>query len=48
VLAAGNGYKIKQNGEQIKLAKANKKASNFAITITKLQVPGVSVRVERD
>ena len=48
VLAAGNTHKIKLNGERIEVKKANKQAPNFAITITKLQVPGVSVRVERD
>jgi hypothetical protein len=47
VLAAGNSYKVKLNGERIELAKTNKKLPNFAITITKLQVSGVSVRVEK-
>jgi hypothetical protein len=45
VLAAGNSYKIKQSGEKIQVKKANKQAPNFAITITKLQLPGVSVRI---
>lgn len=47
VLAAGNSYKVKLNGERIELSKTNKKLPNFAITITKLQVSGVSVRVEK-
>ena len=45
VLAAGNSYKIKQSGEKIQVKKANKQAPNFAITITKLQLPGVSLRI---
>jgi hypothetical protein len=48
VLAAGNSYKIKQSGEKIQVKKGNKQAPNFAITITKLQVPGVSLRVEKN
>jgi hypothetical protein len=48
VLAAGNSYKVKLNGERIELAKTNKKVPYFAITITKLQVSGVGVRVEKN
>jgi hypothetical protein len=48
VLAAGNSYKVKLNGEKIELSKTDKKLPNFAITITKLQVSGVSLRVEKN
>ena len=46
-LAAGGTYKVKQNGEKVRVEKTNKKVPNFAITITKLQLPGVSLRVEK-
>jgi hypothetical protein len=46
-LAAGASYKVKLSGDRIEVKKANKQAPNFAITITKLQVPGVSLRVEK-
>jgi hypothetical protein len=46
-LAAGASYKVKLSGDRIEVKKAKKEVPNFAITITKLQVPGVSLRVEK-
>ena len=46
-IALGTDYKVKLSGEKIRVSKANKKAPNVSVTINQLQLPGVSVRVER-
>lgn len=45
-LAAGQTYKVKLSGDEVRISKSGK-AQNFAITITKLAITGVSVRVNR-
>jgi hypothetical protein len=46
-IALGADYKVKLSGNEIRVSKANKKFPNVAIVIHQLQLPGVSVRVER-
>ncbi len=47
-IALGNAYKVKQSGSDIKVRKASSKGKNISITISQLQLSGVSVRVEKD
>ena len=46
-IALGTDYKVKLSGNEVRVSKANKKAANVSIVITQLQLPGVSVRVEK-
>jgi hypothetical protein len=46
-IALGADYKVKLSGNEIRVSKANKKFPNVAIIIRQLQLPGVSVRVEK-
>jgi len=46
-IALGTDYKVKLSGNEVRVSKANKKAPNVSIIINQLQLPGVSVRIER-
>lgn len=46
-IALGAEYKVKLSGNEIRISKANKKFPAIAVIIQTLQLPGVSVRVER-
>jgi hypothetical protein len=46
-VALGAEYKAKLSGNEIRISKANKKFPSLAVIIKTLQLPGVSVRVER-
>ncbi|MCL4808643.1 MAG: hypothetical protein KJ062_12780, partial [Thermoanaerobaculia bacterium] len=46
-IALGAEYKVKLSGNEIRISKANKKFPALAVIIKTLQLPGVSVRVER-
>ena len=46
-IALGAEYKVKLSGDEVRISKANKKAPNLAVVIRQLQLPGVSVRVEK-
>jgi hypothetical protein len=48
-LIAGDAYKVKLDGDKIQISKADKKTSpNFSLGIDKLELSGVSLRVEND
>lgn len=47
-IVLGVEYKVKLSGNEVRISKANKKAPSVAVVIRTLQLPGVSVRVERD
>jgi len=48
-IVAGNTYKVKLDGQKIRISKADKeKTPNFSISIDKIELGGVSVRVEKD
>ena len=48
-IAAGSAYKVKLENDKVSLSKADKKKSpNFALSMTKLDVGGMSVRVAKD
>lgn len=46
-IALGGDYKVKLSGSEVRVSKSNKKAPGVSITITQVQLPGVSVLVER-
>lgn len=46
-VALGAEYKVKLSGNEVRISKANKKFPSLAVIIKTLQLPGVSVRVER-
>ena len=46
-IALGTDYKVKLSGEKVRVSKANKKAPNVSVIINQLQLPGVSVRIEK-
>ncbi len=47
-IALGAEYKVKLSGTDIRISKATKAAPPVGVVVTTLQLPGVSVRVERD
>jgi len=48
-IVAGSAYKVKVDNEKINISKTDKKTTpNFALSVDKLEVGGVSVRVEKD
>lgn len=48
-IAGGSAYKVKLDNEKIHISKVDKKtAPSFAVTVEKLEVGGISVRVEKD
>ena len=46
-VALGAEYKVKLSGNEIRISKENKKFPSLAIIIRQVQLPGVSVRIER-
>jgi hypothetical protein len=46
-IALGGEYKVKLSGNEIRISKENKKFPNIAVIIKTIQLPGVSVRVQR-
>jgi hypothetical protein len=46
-IAAGESYKVKLSGDEVRISKKSSKVPNFAIVIRKLNVAGVSVLVKR-
>jgi 3-oxoacyl-ACP reductase-like protein len=46
-LAAGQGYKVKLSGDEIRISKASSKVQNFSIIVRKLDLTGVSVLVKK-
>jgi hypothetical protein len=47
-IAAGEAYKVKLDGEKVKIERADKKTSpTFSLTVSRLAVPGLSLRVEK-
>jgi hypothetical protein len=46
-IALGSEFKVKVSGREVRISKANKKSPNLAVVIRQLQLPGVSVRVEK-
>ena len=46
-LAAGATYKVKLNGEEVKISKGTNKTPKFSLVVKSLAVPGVSVRVDK-
>jgi hypothetical protein len=44
-LAAGNRYKVKQNGEKVVIKRADKKQPAFALEITEQKLSGVSLMI---
>ena len=46
-IALGSEFKVKASGREVRISKANKKTPNLAVVIKQLQLPGVSVRVEK-
>jgi hypothetical protein len=46
-IALGSEFKVKASGREVRITKANKKSPNLAVVIKQLQLPGVSVRVEK-
>jgi hypothetical protein len=46
-VALGAEYKVKLSGNEVRISKANKKFPAIAVIIKTVQLPGVSVRVER-
>ena len=48
-ILAGSAYKIKLDNEKIHISKVDKKTTpTFALSVDKLEVGGISVRVEKD
>jgi nucleosome binding factor SPN SPT16 subunit len=47
-IAAGEQYKVKVSGKEIKIEKAKKEFPNFSVTIEKVTLPGVTVLVKKD
>jgi len=48
VVGDGDAYKVKLQGEKIKIERADKKTSpTFSLTVSSLAVPGLSMRVEK-
>ncbi len=46
-LAAGQAYKVKLSGDEVRISKASSKSPNFAVVIRKLNLTGMSVLVKR-
>ena len=46
-MAVGADYKVKLSGSEVRVSKGNKKFPSVAIVVRQLQLPGVSVRVEK-
>lgn len=46
-IALGAEYKVKLSGNEVRISRINKKVPLVAIIIKTLQLPGISVRVER-
>jgi hypothetical protein len=48
-IAVGSAYKVKLDGQKVHISKADKeKTPNFSISIDKIELGGISVRVEKD
>ena len=48
-IVAGPAYKVKVDNEKIRISKVDRKQTpNFALSVDRLEVGGVSVRVEKD
>jgi hypothetical protein len=47
VIALGAEYKVKLSGNEVRISRTSKKVPLVAVIIQTLQLPGVSVRVER-
>jgi hypothetical protein len=47
-IAAGEQYKVKVSGKEIKIEKAKKEFPKFSVTIEKVALPGVTVLVKKD
>jgi hypothetical protein len=46
-IALGSEFKVKVSGCEVRISKANKETPNLSVVIKQLQLPGVSVRVEK-
>lgn len=46
-LAAGNGYKVKHDGNKVIVKRANKKIPTLAVEMTHQKITGVSIMIEK-
>jgi hypothetical protein len=47
-IAAGEKYKVKQEGDEVRVERAKKDYAEFSLTVEEIALPGVSVLVKKD